>query len=171
MDAGPILDIEKVKIDEEMTFGELREQLCAISGPAVEKVLEKIKNKSLQKVPQNHTEATFAPKIAFEDRVIDWEKGAAEIHNQIRGLSPEPGALCAVEVKGQKKWLSIKKAKKITNLLGKPGSNLSYQKNEWIIACGTGAISLLEVQLEGKKSMSIEDFTRGNPQPLKLSVQ
>jgi len=170
MDAGDILAIEKLEVGDETNFAELSESLCQISGPLMEKVLKEIENGTVQKTPQNHPEATFAPKITFEDRVIHWEKSAEEIHNQIRGLSPDPGALCTVEVKGQKKSLSIKKAKKNLNLSGAPGQTLVYQKNEWIVACGSGAISLLEIQLEGKKAMKIDEFIRGNPQQLTVKI-
>lgn len=170
MDAGDILGIEKIEIGEEANFAELSDYLCQISGPLVEKVLKEIEDGTVQKIPQNHSEATFAQKITFEDRIIHWEKSAEEVHNQIRALSPDPGAICTVEVKGQKKSLSIKKAKKNLNLSGHPGQTLVYQKNEWIIACGHGAISLLEIQLEGKKTMKVDEFIRGNPQPLAIKI-
>jgi methionyl-tRNA formyltransferase len=170
MDAGDILGIEKIKIGAETNFAELSERLCQISGPLVQKVLEQIERGAIQKTPQNHAEATFAPKINFEDRIIHWEKSAEELHNQIRALSPDPGALCTVEVKGQKKTLSIKKAKENLNLSGAPGQTMVYQKNEWIVACGSGAISLLEIQLEGKKAMKIDEFIRGNPQPITIKI-
>lgn len=168
MDAGPILGIESIEIGEEINFEELREKLCALSCPLLQNVLEKIESGTVQKIIQKHDEATFAPKITFDDRVIDWKKSADEVHNQIRALSPDPGALCSVEIKGQKKWLSVKRAKKNLSLSGNAGETLSYKKNEWIVACGTGAISLLEVQLEGKKSMSIDEFIRGNPNPIRI---
>lgn len=171
MDAGSILGMEKIEIGEETNFEELREKLCLLSCPLLQKVLEKIENGTVQKIPQHHKEATFAPKIIFDDRIINWEKSAEEIHNQIRSLSPSPGALCTVEIKGQKKSLSIKRAKKILSLSGNPGETLSYKKNEWIIACGKGAISPLEVQLEGKKSMPIDEFIRGNPNLLAVKLK
>ncbi|MBS0630087.1 MAG: methionyl-tRNA formyltransferase [Verrucomicrobia bacterium] len=163
MDAGAMLGMERVEIGEGTTFGELQAKLCEMSCPLVELVLKQIEQGTIQKIEQNPMDVTFAPKISFEDRIIHWDKSAEEIHNQIRGLSPEPGALCAVQVKGQKKSLTIRRAKKILNLSGKSGQCLSYKKNEWIVACGSGAISLLEVQLEGKKSMSIDEFLRGYP--------
>lgn len=171
MDAGPILGMEKIEISEETNFEELRDNLCTLSCHLLQNVLEKIENGTVQKIIQNQTEATFAPKITFDDRVIDWEKSAEEVHDQIRALSPDPGALCTVEIKGQKKSLSIKRAKKILTLSGNAGETLSYKKNEWIIGCGTGAISLLEVQLEGKKSMPIDEFIRGNPNPLAVKLK
>lgn len=170
MDAGDILGIEKVEIGTETNFTELRDALCEMSGPLVERVLEKIERGTVRKIPQNHAEATFAPKITSEDRIIHWEKSAEELHNQIRALSPDPGALCTVEVKGQKKSLLVKRAKKNLNLSGAPGQTLVYQKNEWTVACGSGAISLLEIQLEGKKAMKIDEFIRGNPHPITVKI-
>ena len=161
MDAGAMLEIVETPIDEDTTFGDLEEKLCKLSGPALMKVLEKISFGTLEKIPQNHEAATSAPKITLEDRVIHWDQSAEKIHNQIRGLSPFPGAFCFVEVQGETKRLGIKRTKKILDNSGKPGETLSFQKKEWIVACGQGALSLLEIQLEGKNLLPIEDFLRG----------
>jgi len=161
MDAGDILDVVKTHVSEDMTFGELEEILWDLSGPVLVKVLEKIELGTIQKVPQDHTQVTFAKKILPEDRLIDWKKGAVALYDQIRALSPKPGAFCFVEVEGETKRLVIKKTKKVLNMTGQPGESLVYQKDCWIIACGSGALSLLEVQLEGKKPLPIQEFIRG----------
>ncbi len=168
MDAGDILEMVKVPISEEMNFGELEEVLCKASGPPLLNVLKKIELGTVQKKPQNHEEVTFAAKISLEDRVIDWEKSSLELHNQIRGLSPSPGAFCFVEIGGERKRLGVKKTAKHSHASGKPGETLSYTKKEWVVACGEGALSLLEVQIEGKKALPIEDFIRGHPGRLKF---
>jgi len=168
MDAGPMLEVLKTPIGEEMNFRELEQKLCDLSCLAIESTLEKIELGTIQKQEQNHEEATFALKITFEDRVIKWEKSAEEVHNQIRALAPAPGAFCYVEIGGQNKILRIIRSKKNLTLNGNAGSTLLYKKNEWIVACGQGALSLLEIQLEGKKSMSTEEFIRGNPHPPSL---
>lgn len=170
MDAGPILEEVKTPIGEEENFGQLQERLCAMSGPALQKVLEKIEFGVIQKKEQDHAKATFAPKITFDDRIINWERSAEEVYNQIRALAPAPGALCNVEIKGQKKWLTITRANKILTSSGKAGQTLSYKKNEWVIGCGKGAISLLQIQLEGKKSLGIEEFMRGNPLQIEVKI-
>lgn len=171
MDAGAMYQVVKTPIPEEMAFGELEEKLCEISGPALLEVLKKIETDTAEKTSQNESEVTFASKITFEDRVIDWSKSAHEIHNQIRGLSPFPGAFCLVEVGGQEKRLLVKKAQVAPSQKGAPGQTLVYEKNRWIVGCGDGAISLLEIQLEGKKNLPVSDFIRGTSVAPKIKIQ
>lgn len=161
MDAGDMLAIGKTPISEEMTAGELEEKLCTLACPLLLDTIAKIEKGKVQHISQDHAEATFAPKITAEDRPIDWEKSATQLHNQIRALSPQPGALCQVKIGEDIRQLIIRKSRVVANGKGAPGATLSLQKNEWTVACGSGALSLLEVQLEGKKTLSIEDFIRG----------
>lgn len=168
MDAGDMLDIVKIPLDEDILYGELEEKLSRLSGPALLRVLKKIELGTLEKTPQNHEAATFTKKITLEDRQINWDRPAEEIHNQVRAYSPLPGAFAIVEIDGQTKRLGIKKTKKILNESGQPGQTISWDKEQWIIACDEGAVSLLEVQLEGKKVMSIQEFLRGQSQKLHI---
>jgi methionyl-tRNA formyltransferase len=167
MDAGDMLHVAKTPIAEDMTFDELEEKLCHLSVPALLKVLEKIELGTLIKTPQDASQATFAPKITSEDRVLDWSKRAEEIHNQVRALSPFPGAFAFVE-EGMR--LGIKRTQKVLDASGQPGQTLIYDKSGWVVACGIGAVSLLEVQMEGKKVLAFEEFFRGNPHPPKIKI-
>lgn len=177
MDAGPILEREKIFITEEMTFGELEKKLCSISGPLLKNVLKKIEMREVNKIFQDHSEATFAPKISQEDRIIHWEDSAKNIHNRIRGLSPKPGAFCFLLIGKEKKRLIIKKSKveneeNVSQIFfsDAPGTTISYTKEGWIISCGKGSLQLLEVQLEGKNPLFIDDFIRGVPFPPKIII-
>lgn len=161
MDAGPMLEVAKVPVDEEMNLEQLEGALCNVSGPALLKALSKLENGTLEREFQNETDATFAPKISLDDRIIDWSNSCDRIHNQVRGLSPFPGAFCMVEVNGEKKRLGIKKTKKRPDMMGAPGEMLSYCKDEWVVACGKGALSLVEIQMEGKKLLPIQTFFQG----------
>ncbi len=164
MDAGDMLGIARCPIPEEMNAGELEEKLRTLACPLLLETIHKIDAGTAPKIPQNHAEATLAPKILPEDRKIDWTRSAEELHNQIRALAPSPGAYCIA----QGKQMQIKRAKVVHGLSGKPGETLSYGA-EWIVACGTGALALLEVQLEGKKALPVNEFTRGHPHTLTLS--
>lgn len=168
MDAGDIITMIKIPVDEDMTFGELQQKLTDLSGPALVDVLEKIEAGTVAQTPQEQEKMTLAPKITLEDRKIDWNRDVEEIHNQIRGLSPFPGAFTFVETQEGTKRLGIKRTKKFLDQSGKPGETLSWDKNQWIVACGKGALALLEVQLEGKKNLPIQDFLRGQTE--KISV-
>jgi methionyl-tRNA formyltransferase len=168
MDAGDIITTASLKIPEEMNSGELSDKLCALACPLLKSVLEQLERGDVERTIQDHEEATFAPKITPLDTEIQWDKKAQEIHNQIRALSPTPGAWCWVHIGSEKKRLKIYRSK-----ISEKGVNaflpkriLCYGKEGWIVATGEGALELLEVQLEGKKKISAQEFIRGFPQPV-----
>lgn len=168
MDAGDIIQVEKIPVDEDMTFGELESKLTALSGPLLMEVLQQLEQRTLRQTPQDHDRMSLASKITLEDRIIDWGKTAEEIHNQIRGITPYPGAFTFVTMNGEKKRLGIQKTKKVFTLTGKPGETLVWDDNTWIVACKEGALALTQVQLEGKKSLPIGDFLRGQAQEISI---
>ena len=157
MDAGDILEQDKLTIPEEMTLGELEEKLWHLACPLLLKTLQKIEKGTLKKIPQDPSQVTFAPKITPQEEEIDWMKSAVDLHNLMRALS----AWCQIKIGSETKRLKIKKAHLIKEKNGAPGSILSYGKEGWIVACGEGALSLFEVQLEGKKAMGVQEFIRG----------
>ena len=170
MDAGDMFEMAAVSVDEEMTLGELEVKLCQLAKPALLKVLGQIEQGIEKKSPQDPAEVTFAPKITQEDRQINWSRPAEEVHNQIRALSPQPGAYCFAQAGDEVKRLSIKKARVVSDREGKPGDTLVQEKDKWIVACGQKALALLEIQLEGKKSLSIETFLRGQSRPFRIKL-
>lgn len=161
MDAGDMLGIAKLTIPEKMTAGELEDALCVLAAPLLLDVIEKIAHGTVRKVVQNPKEVTFAPKITPADRLIDWKRSAVEIHNQIRALSPEPGAYTHIQLGSERKQLTIKKSYPVLDLKSCPGVAISHSHGKWMIGCGFGALMLLEVQLEGKKAMNAQEFMRG----------
>lgn len=165
MDAGDMIETAELEVTQEMTLGELSEKLCRLACPLLFDVIENFKKEKILKTPQDRSKITFAPKILASEEEIFWNAPARKIHNQIRAFSPRPGAWCHVQVGNEIKRLKIKKSIFNLTLSGKPGETLILNKDEWVIACGEGAIKLLEVQLEGKKNMSIKDFLRGNSSP------
>jgi methionyl-tRNA formyltransferase len=168
MDAGDILASQSIPVPPDMTLGELDDQLCLLGSDLVLRVLREIESGTATKVPQNHQLATFAPKITPQEERIDWSKPAPALHNQIRALSPFPGAWCQVLLGGQIKRLKVKRSHVEPHLSGPPGTPLQFTPEACLIACGEGALRLLEVQLEGKKAMSAQDFVRGIHQPLQF---
>ncbi len=164
MDAGDMLEICKMPIPEEMTFEELNNKLCALACIAISKTLCAFDQNKVLKTPQDTTQVTFAPKLLPEEEEISWNKPAVSIHNLIRALSPKPGAWCKIKINGEEKRLKIKRSQVIQEKSGIPGAFIEYNKNTWIVACQKGALKILEVQLEGKKTLSAEDFIKGAPQ-------
>lgn len=163
MDAGDVIRIVKVPIDSEMTYGELEKSLLHTGSKALLETIRDFEKGIINRQPQDHSQATFAPKIELEDCQIHWNLPAQTIHNLVRGVNPHPGAWCFVEIKGQKKRLKIFKTKVVNDVIGKPGEILVSNKENLIIGCSQGSLSLLELQLEGKKPMPATDLLRGIP--------
>ncbi len=168
MDAGDILAMESIPISEEMTFGELEPKLCDLSVKLLFQVISQFKEGAVKRTVQNHALATFAPKLTPEEEKIDWTRPAKFIHDQIRALSPSPGAWCQIKIGSESKRLKIKKAAIVDDYIGEPGSIVSFGKEGWIVACGQGALRLIDVQLEGKKPMTAEDCIRGIHHPVSI---
>lgn len=168
MDAGDILASEKIPLNLDINYQELQEQLAALSSPLLLKVLDQIVEGTLHPTPQDHSRATFAPKITAIDTEIRFDRTAFEIHNQIRALSPHPGAWCWVELAGQKKKLKIQRSQIVSDQQGDPTETLAWTSKDWMVACQTGALKLLQVQLEGKKSLPIDQFLRGMHESCKI---
>lgn len=163
MDAGDMIEIVKVPIGPNMTFGELEQKLCQVGKEALLQVIHDFEAGCIKRIPQDHAQATLAPKIELEDCEIRWERPAQEIHNLVRGVNPYPGAWCYVTIKGEKKRLKVNRTQIISSPSSHPGELLSTFKNSLVISTGREAIQLLDVQLEGKKAMSVEEWLRGLP--------
>lgn len=161
MDAGDILAKAEIEVSSAMTYGELHEKLSSLACPLVLETIKNFNNHSVKRVAQDQVQVTFAPKITPSEEEIHWDRSAVEIHNQIRALSPQPGAWCRVQVGKEVKRLKIKRSVVISDVQGFIGETLSFGKEGWVIACGSGALRLLEVQLEGKKNMPVEQFLPG----------
>lgn len=168
MDAGDILAMESIPVPPDMTFGELEPKMCELGCQLALKVIKQIESGSAQKTAQKREEATLAPKITAAEEVIDWTKPASKVHNLIRALSPVPGAWCKILLGNQEKRLKIKRSSLISGIQATPGAIVELSKSTCHVACGEDAVSLLEVQLEGKKSMPIAEFLKGIQQSLKF---
>lgn len=166
MDAGAMIASQAIPLDNSINYGELEQTLCDIGKILL---LQTIKNfeklnpgERLQETEQDPAQVTYAPKIELEECQLDWQKPALTLHNLIRGVSPAPGAWCQMTVKSQSKRLRVLKSTLIqTHHTAKPGEILKWDRAGIVIACGTDALALTEIQLEGKKAMSAEEFIRG----------
>ena len=156
MDTGDILLSSAVKIGERETAEELWNRLMVLGGELLVKTVEGLENESIEPIPQNEAEATYAPIIKKTDGMIDWSKSAFEIDCKIRGLHAWPVAY----TKTDNKMLKIFSAEIINDVKEPFGKVLSGDK-KLIVACGEGALKITELQLEGSKRMKTEDFLRG----------
>lgn len=157
LDTGDIIDVYKTKIGESETAGELYDRIAEEGAELLCETVEKIINGSATRTPQNDAEATYAPMLTKEMGKIIFDRTAKEIYNQIRGLNPWPVAYITTN-KGILKVYSAEITDE--NSVGIPGE-ITDRKNALVIQTGKGKIEFKEVQLQGKKRMSAEDFLRG----------
>jgi methionyl-tRNA formyltransferase len=156
LDTGPIAVAQRVPIGADMTSGQLHETLKRLGADLMLRALAALERGTLQLAPQPQTGATYANKVEKDETRIDWTRPWQEVHNRCRGLSPFPGAWCELPSVGRVKILRTTKGKGE----GKPGRVLD---DRLTIACGTGAVRVVELQRAGGKPLAADEFLRGMP--------
>lgn len=157
LDTGPVAMAEKVEISSDMTAQDLHDRMAPLGADLLVRALAALERGALQFVPQDESGATYARKIEKGESRIDWTKSAQDVHNQIRGLSPFPGAW--FELHGERVKVLRSEVAEGEALAG------TMLDAQLTIACGSGAVRLLELQRAGKQAMETEEFLRGHPVP------
>lgn len=158
MDTGDMIATREVVIGEEETGGGLFDKLAEVGAKLCVDTMIEIENGTATRTPQNHDEATHVSMISKELGNVDWNKSAVEIERLIRGLNPWPSAYTQLAGKTFKLW-KAKVVKEDTDKM--PGTIVRVGKDCLDVQTGSGLLSLLEVQLEGKKRMEVDAFLRG----------
>ncbi len=166
LDAGDIILQEKTCIDPQENYGALHDRLAELGSLTLLKALELIAEGKAPRLPQDDDKATYAPVITREEEAISWSRPAIAIHNLVRSLTPVPGAYTNYRHKRLKVWKTSLAGKAAENLLCDPlsfppGTVCSVGKDYVEVTTGQNSLNILEVQLEGKKRMDIEDFLKG----------
>ena len=158
LDTGPVGGVERLTIGADMTAGELHDKLALLGADLMLRTIGALERGALTLTPQAAEGVTYASKIDKNETRIDWRKPWREVHNHIRGLSPFPGAW--FEIKGESGPVRVK-VLRTTEASGKgaPGSVLD---DRLTIACGEGAIRILELQRAGRQPMKADEFLRGS---------
>ncbi len=157
VDTGKIILQRRTQIGENETAGEVAQRLSSLGADVVVETIKLIQQGNVRIIEQDSLISSKAPKIRKEDCLIDWSKPAADVHNFIRGFSPEPGAYT---------FLNEKMLKIVRTYLTNYRSNLdagtiNIDSGKFFVSCADGFIEILELQLEGKKKLSTADFLRG----------
>jgi len=161
MDAGPLIAQREVKIEDQDTAVTLEEKLGICGAGLLTETLESIQKRDYRLVEQDEDKAVYAPKLKKETGWIDWHTPAVAIHNQIRGLLLWPGAFTSY----RRKMLKIFSAQVLTAFPSHqplPGEVVWADASGIVVACGKGFLKLLELQLEGARRMSVQDFMAGH---------
>ena len=159
MDAGDVLNVVKVKIEDNDTCGTMFEKLSIAATNLLMETIPLLIEGKITPIPQNEEEATFAYNITNEEKILDFTKDARSVFNHIRAYNPNPIAF--MELKGDqiKVFESVVVDEKTQEV---PGTILLHHKNRLLIACGNNTVlELLTVQPTGKKVMSARDFING----------
>jgi methionyl-tRNA formyltransferase len=159
LDTGPIALAERVSIGPDMTAGDLHDRLAPLGADLMVRALAAIERDVLTLTPQAETGITYAAKIEKSETRVDWRLPWKVVHDHCRGLSPFPGAWCEIGGDGGKPPARIKILRTTRgDGSGAPGTVLD---NRLTIACGGGAVRIIELQRAGKAPMSAEEFLRG----------
>jgi methionyl-tRNA formyltransferase len=157
VDTGSVLLQERIPIGAQETAGELHDKLSALGGEVVLRTVRMIEEGTAHPQMQDDSLATRAPKIFKEDCRVDWAKSAMQVHNFVRGLSPHPCAWTTHDGK----VLRLYRTTLMEGGQPEPGVVQDVAPDRLFVGTANGQVSVLEVQLEGRKKMTIAEFLRG----------
>jgi methionyl-tRNA formyltransferase len=157
LDTGPIAMAERVPIGPDMTAGELHDVLAPLGADLMVRALGGLERGALTLTPQPSVGVTYAPKIDKSETRIDWARPWQAVHDHCRGLSPVPGAWCEIAAADAPVRVRVLRTTRGEGA-GAPGSVLD---DRLTIACGEGAVRILELQRAGARPMKAEEFLRG----------
>lgn len=157
MDAGPLLLAEKTAIGPEETSGELLGRLSTLSAECLSRAVKLVEAGTAEFVEQDESKATPAPKLTKEEGRADWTRDAKHLARAARAFNPWPTLYARLP---DGKLLKILAARE-ESASGRPGEVLAAAGEDFLIACGEGALRPLRVQVEGKRPVAAADFLRG----------
>jgi len=155
LDTGAMAMADRIAIGPDMTAGDLHDVLARLGADLMVRALGALERGTLQLTPQPEDGVTYAAKIDKGETRIDWAKPWKAVHDHCRGLSPFPGAWFELPGAGRIKVLRTTRGEGA----GVPGTALD---DRLTIACGEGAVRLIEVQRAGRQPMKAEEFLRGS---------
>lgn len=158
MDAGDIILQEEAAIGADETFDQVHDRLAHRGAELLIRAITMAVSGTVHRMPQKGAAITYAPRLRKEDGLLRWEQDVSSIVNLIRGLASTPGAFTFLDGK-KLKILSAKAEIATTGVV--PGTVISQKGSGLKVAAGNGWVHLLDIQMENKRRMPIEDFLRG----------
>ena len=167
LDTGDVAMAERLTITDKMTAADLHDALAPLGADLMVRAMGALERGQLKLSKQNGDGVTYAAKIEKAEARIDWNRPARAVLRHIHGLSPFPGAWCEIAGEGESARLKVLRCE-LASSTGTPGAVLDDQLT---IACGDGAIRILELQRAGKAPMRAREFLRGTPlkPPMRLA--
>lgn len=159
LDTGPVCMMERVAIGPNETTGQLHDRLARLGADLMARALAALSRGALTCAPQAVDGITYAHKIDKAEARLDWTRPAREVHDRIRGLAPSPGAWCEIPIAAKVERVKVRRSALLPDVSGAaPGTILD---EDLTVACGSGAVQLLELQRAGGKPLGTADFLRG----------
>ena len=167
LDTGDVAMAERITVTDAMTAADLHDALARLGADLMVRAIGALERGKLQLIKQAGEGVTYAAKIEKAEARIDWNRPARAVLRHIHGLSPFPGAWCEIAGEGESARLKVLRCE-LASSTGTPGAVLDDQLT---IACGDGAIRILELQRAGKAPMRAREFLRGTPlkPPMRLA--
>jgi methionyl-tRNA formyltransferase len=159
MDTGPIIFQEEVPVLKDETAGHLHDRLAVMAGDLMARSLERMAGRAVETTPQDHTKATYAPKITKDLSLVNWKEEAAKVSARIRGLDPKPGAYTLWEGNELKVFASTVMERAWQE--GPPGQVLGLRQECLVVGTGRGTVGIRELQYPGKNRLPAKEFLRG----------
>lgn len=159
LDTGPVFAQRAIDISSDDDAGTLHDKLARLGGEALVEVLGGLSDGRAQARAQPEDGVTYAAKIDKRETELDWRRPAAELERAVRAFRPAPGALARLGEERVKIWRAA-----LADAEGESGTVLDAR--ELLVACGSGALRLLELQRAGGRRVSAAEFLRGRPLPI-----
>lgn len=157
-DTGAVFTTHRLTISETMTADELGVALGALAAEVVRSDFTRVVAGEIQATPQDHTVATMAPILEKENGRIDWTRDHKAIHDHVRAMTSWPGAFTTVSGKTLK-VLATAVGQEAASAV--PGTIVRADKHGIVVACGTGTLTILRAQMEGKKPLGAAELVAG----------
>lgn len=164
MDHGPILEQRKVPIENSDTTESLLYKMIVPGCNALDAALNALETGQIHSLEQNHAASSSARKLKKEDGLIFWTQSALQIHNRIRAFTPWPGGFTTLN---QKK-VYLRKTDALKESFSLQPGEILLRDREMFVGTGEGTLKIMEIQVEGKRSMLVDDFLKGVHQKEKL---
>ncbi len=165
VDTGAVILQRRIAVGPDDTAGDVHDRLAEVGAQAVVETVRRIAAGDVQARPQDDAQASAAPKIFRDDARIDWARPARDVHNHVRALSPFPGAWTEWQPDGAERAETLKvlltSPADLPAGAGRQPGAVAVADGRLVVACGEGAVAVLELQRQGKRRMDAADFLNG----------
>lgn len=162
MDEGPVVDRAEVRIEDDDTAGTLGARMADVGAPLLVETLPRYVSGELTPIDQDHSVATYAPKVTPDEARIDWTQGSRRVRDFVRALNPTPGAW--TELRGRR--LKVHRVEDASGGEDGLGPGTLRAVDDLLVGTGDGAVALVDVQPAGKRRMTGAELARGlRPEP------